>query len=337
MRTGYLSIAALLALGAVAKGPIEQIDSTIGSTLDTTKEVGKDITKPIAGEKKIEEPSAEPVGDIKKPASEKKIEQPVGEMEKPASEKKMEQPAKQPAKSVGEMEKPASEKKMEQPAKEPVGEMKKEIKTSQAEPIVEEPVGMKESEFAFDFNKLFERGFCPEGVEGMKNLEYARLSGDWFLQRMDEPFVPEMLPKCHHCQLEVDASGDFSATEEVQFGGRNFIVNEIEGSFDGPTLEAEFFGEKLQVSFTILDTDYDNYMIGYECFDNMQFVMESGAEIEPVHIISLGIATRNPNATKESMDKLEEKTLKMLPFLTKEDIAVIEQGDQANCDYLVEF
>ena len=180
-----------------------------------------------------------------------------------------------------------------------------------------EPVGGKKmsekkeeksttTEEEFDFTKLFEKGFCPENIEGMKDLEYAKLTGDWFLQRMDEPFVPEMLPKCHHCQLDVSEDGKFSATEEVKFGERNFIVNEIKGMFEGSTLKGEFFGDKMRVNFEILATDYDNYMIGYECFDNMEFSLESEDKIEPVHIISLGIATRNPNETEEVISKLED-------------------------------
>lgn len=100
-------------------------------------------------------------------------------------------------------------------------------------------------------------------------------------------------------------------------------------------MEVEFFGEKMEVQFTILDTDYDNYMIGYECFDNMQFAMESEGEVEPVHIITLGIATRNPNAEEEMLAKAEEKVLSLLPFLTKEDLAPIKQGDQ--CEYNIPF
>jgi len=49
----------------------------------------------------------------------------------------------------------------------------------------------------------------------MKNLDYKRLSGDWFLQRTDESFIPELLPSCHHCQLDVNDFGEFQATEEV--------------------------------------------------------------------------------------------------------------------------
>jgi len=76
---------------------------------------------------------------------------------------------------------------------------------------------MPVTETDIDFTLLFEKGMCPEGIKGMENMEYAKLSGDWFLQRTDEPFIPEMLPECHHCQLDVTEDGKFTATEEVQF------------------------------------------------------------------------------------------------------------------------
>ena len=115
------------------------------------------------------------------------------------------------------------------------------------------------------------------------------------------------------------------------------MVENVTGEFDGSQIEAEFFGDKFQVQFTILDTDYDTYMIGYECYDNMQFALESEGEIEPVHIITLGIAARNPNETPEKLAEVQTKTLELLPFLTEEDFADIKQGEAGQCEYILEF
>lgn len=96
-------------------------------------------------------------------------------------------------------------------------------------PVNKKPVGVDPTTFKMplganvqdltkhemDFTKLFEKGLCPEGVVRKPNLDYTRLSGDWFLQRTDEPFIPDMLPKCHHCHFEVKPNGEFTATEEV--------------------------------------------------------------------------------------------------------------------------
>ncbi len=183
-----------------------------------------------------------------------------------------------------------------------------------------------------DFSKMFSPGLCPENIKGMEGIEYQKLSGDWFLQRTDEPFMEDLLPKCHHCQLEVDDEGEFTATEEVQWNEKAFLLENVTGEFDGPEMEVEFFGDKMQVKFQILDTDYETYMIGYECFDNMKFTLEN-EELEPVHIITMGIATRDPNEKAEKLTELEDKTLELLPFLTKEDFAVVKQGDEAQCEY----
>ena len=96
------------------------------------------------------------------------------------------------------------------------------------------------------------------------------------------------------------------------------------GEFDGPKIEVELFGEKMEIEFTVLDTDYDNYMIGYECFDNMKFALESEESIEPVHMITFGIVSRDPNCDQAELDKLVDKALEFLPFMSKEDIVSIE-------------
>jgi hypothetical protein len=72
-----------------------------------------------------------------------------------------------------------------------------------------------------DYSKLFEKGPCPK-VEGMKNIEYQKLSGEWFLQRTDEPSVPELLPACHHAIFTVQPDGTFTAREELRVAGKPF-------------------------------------------------------------------------------------------------------------------
>jgi hypothetical protein len=79
-----------------------------------------------------------------------------------------------------------------------------------------------------DFSRLFESGACPD-VQGMPNIDYARLSGEWYLQRTDEPAAPELLPACHHAIFNVNADGSFSATEEIRVQGKVFVADEIEG------------------------------------------------------------------------------------------------------------
>ena len=38
-----------------------------------------------------------------------------------------------------------------------------------------------ETSGAFDFSKVLQPGLCPENIKGMENIDYSRLTGDWFL------------------------------------------------------------------------------------------------------------------------------------------------------------
>lgn len=96
------------------------------------------------------------------------------------------------------------------------------------------------------------------------------------------------------------------------------------------------FDDKIGLMMELLDTDYDKYIIGYECYDNMQFALET-EDVEPVHIITMGIATRNPDESPEFLAELEKKALEKLPFLKQEDLAEVKQGKKGKCDYQIEF
>ena len=81
------------------------------------------------------------------------------------------------------------------------------------------------------------------------------------------------------------------------------------------------FGGKLEVQMEILDTDYENFLIGYECYDNMQMSLEN--EMEPVHIITIGIATRDPNTPDSVLAKYEEIVANLIPDVEVDDMAKI--------------
>lgn len=130
-------------------------------------------------------------------------------------------------------------------------------------------------------------------------------------------------------------TGEFTAKEEVRVMDKTFVTESIEGDFENFILEAQFFDDKLEVEMMVLDTDYDKYLIGYQCYDNMEFSLEE--ELEPVHMITLGIATRDPNTEASELTALEDKVLELLPFFKKEDFAKIMQGDEGQCDYKIEF
>ena len=118
-------------------------------------------------------------------------------------------------------------------------------KEDSEQPQTEEEKTMKIGAVAseINFDNLFLKGLCPDLTSpAMTDIDYSRMAGDWFLQRTDEPSVPEMLPACHHCNLEVTPDGSFTGSEEVRVEGKTFIAEDITGLFSEQVMEANLFG-----------------------------------------------------------------------------------------------
>jgi len=75
--------------------------------------------------------------------------------------------------------------------------------------------------------------------------------------------------------------------------GKKFVAEDISGQFTDNIVRADFFNDKLSVKVMVMDTDYDSYLIGYECFDNIKFALDESPE--PVHIVKLAILARDPD------------------------------------------
>ena len=142
-----------------------------------------------------------------------------------------------------------------------------------------------------------------------------------------------MLPQCHHALFEVKEDGTFTAKEEVRIEDQHFVADGITGKFTESTVEGDFMGTKLQVHMEILDTDYDNYLIGYQCYDNIQYVLEK--QLEPVHLITIGIAARDPNASDPDLARWEAIARTRAPTMASEKLAVVLSGDKGKCDYSI--
>jgi hypothetical protein len=177
-----------------------------------------------------------------------------------------------------------------------------------------------------DWTKMFTPGMCPSDVIGKEDLEASKLSGEWYMHRSSEFLLGMTTPTCHHASMKISDDGSFVAMEEVTFLGKTFVAENIKGLFTKNVVRADFFDEKLSVKVQVLDTDYDNFMIGYECWDNMKFALDN--DIEPVHIIKLAILTHKPDEDKEFISSLEDKVVEKLPFWKKENFAVIKQGTE---------
>ena len=196
-----------------------------------------------------------------------------------------------------------------------------------------EIMGVAKFEAHADFEKLFAKGACPD-IKNMENIQFKRLAGDWYLQRTDEPAVPEMLPSCHHAIFNVNDDGTFTAKEEVRIENQTFVADGITGKFTESTLEGNFMGTKLRVQMEILDTDYDNYLIGYQCYDNIDLALKD-EKLEPVHLITVGIAARDPNASEPDLARWEAIARQRAPEMSSDKLATVLSGKDGKCEYAI--
>ena len=59
--------------------------------------------------------------------------------------------------------------------------------------------------------------------------------------------------------------------------------------------------------------------------------------MEPVHIITVGIAARNRNASEADLNKWEEIAISRVTELKKSDLAIVLSGDKGKCEYKLPF
>ena len=181
-----------------------------------------------------------------------------------------------------------------------------------------------------DFSRLFNKGPCPT-IKGMETIDYKRLSGDWFLQWTQEPAAPELLPACHHANWKVSEDGKFTAQEELRIQGKTFQHERVSGHFDKSKMSIDLSEKLLTAQMELLDTDYDNYMIVYQCFDNLQFQFDK--ELEPAHMITVGISTRTADHSDADLQKYEDLLLSKVPEFHKDDLAKVLSGKAGHCEY----
>ena len=143
-----------------------------------------------------------------------------------------------------------------------------------------------------------------------------------------------MLPSCHHAIFNVNDDGTFTAKEEVRIENQTFVADGITGKFTESTLEGNFMGTKLRVQMEILDTDYDNYLIGYQCYDNIDLALKD-EKLEPVHLITVGIAARDPNASEPDLARWEAIARQRAPEMASDKLATVLSGKDGKCEYAI--
>jgi len=91
-------------------------------------------------------------------------------------------------------------------------------------------------------------------------------------------------------------------------------------------VENDLFNSKLRIATSILDTDFDSYMIDYSCFDGMKFSRESA--LEPVHIVMVAISTRDPDTSDEDLNKFTKLALNKLTELKMDNFTTFVSGEK---------
>jgi hypothetical protein len=175
-----------------------------------------------------------------------------------------------------------------------------------------------------DWSKIFKKGMCPE-VEGMKDLEPAKMSGDWYIQ-MTSDYSKQMLPTtCSHVKVDVNEDGTFTAIDENRYIGKDWVAQNLSGEISGDSARIEFFDNNFSKKMQVVDTDYDTYAIWMECFDDQLFALEK--EVEPVHMLKIHVVTRDPVVDDEVVLKTVSTAVEKIEGVTEDDFKPIEQDE----------
>lgn len=114
---------------------------------------------------------------------------------------------------------------------------------------------------------FLKKGDCP-ATETFKDLELARLEGDWYTYASLNTYNLFNNADCLHSVCTYDEESGVLNTEfEMDLEGRQAKIHELRTFVEGDLLISDMFDQKLAFHGAVLDTDYDNYVIGYGCFD----------------------------------------------------------------------
>lgn len=114
---------------------------------------------------------------------------------------------------------------------------------------------------------ILKRGDCPQ-TETFKDVKLKKLKGDWYTHASLNLYNMYYNSDCIHSKNTYDKREKVLNTEmEMSMEGNRMKMYDIQSYFLGEKLVSDMFGQKLRFTGDILDTDYDNYVIGYGCFD----------------------------------------------------------------------
>ena len=180
-------------------------------------------------------------------------------------------------------------------------------------------------------SSYFRDGACPQ-VAMKENIEFARLSGDWYIHADTCPMSRVVHLDCNHAVIQANADGSFNVAKEMSIDGHAIRIKGIKGIFTGNTLAIDMFGEKVNLEMNLLDTDFDNWAIFYQCFDNIS-VVQADNTVKPVHAQLVALAGRNANLSDAEYETLMQRALTVLQEETADNFNRLKSGDAAQCEY----
>ncbi len=84
--------------------------------------------------------------------------------------------------------------------------------------------------------------------------------------------------------------------------GHRMQIHEITGTLASERAGFDF-GDKIHIALNLLDTDYDNYVVFYQCFENISKLMDDET-VKPLHAELVAIAVRDANWKDEDYSKI---------------------------------
>lgn len=151
------------------------------------------------------------------------------------------------------------------------------------------------STFAEEFQKE-----CPSNIKAVENFDLKKYLGKWFeIKKYNQSFKDHK--ECVHYELLQENDGSIRFLKSI-LNRKNVETNFISLSFPNESpvsgkLSVSSTKEFSKSNYWILDTDYLNYAIAYDCEDDLE---KHSSEVV------VWILSRTPSLSEESQKKVDD-------------------------------
>ena len=168
----------------------------------------------------------------------------------------------------------------------------------------------------------------------MPNFDVERYMGTWFNIRKNFMNVLQLGMTCSASNYELNEDGTVRVynTGNWYTGWTDTMGKAVESEVTGPgSFVVDFWREpdaSEESNYNVVDTDYRNYAIVYNCNESTWFGWSYTVE-------SFGILGREPQLSDDLLTSLKAKTQYLIPYFNYDYYVVpVPQGDQ--CEYQTE-